>query len=336
MTSQHAQLIVLTGPDGGRRILLDYYPSSIGRSAKCQITLAEQYVSREHGRFTMTEDGVVLEVLAPAGLEIGETRYKQSKCILLGTGDVLRLGPETEILFVDIGGDADAALAEVQAVREAAPQARRQAQALPAKEVLVTDAQLQPRRRKTRRLIIGGGVCFALMIGVFTALSLSRGSHEKADSSARPPLLTLEQVTKYLQSPVDERPDVTKAQKYLDLARQKYSAAKAAPGNRYLCILYYKQYKAVSNSDRFADARDQAKFDEVKAGLLDELWPLYQQATVQSQQGRWHKAAESFAGVRELVPDQDNGIVKNVQRHLKHIQISKAAGEKRSKRMFGQ
>jgi hypothetical protein len=125
MNAEHAQLIVLSGPDGGRTIVLDRLPLTMGRSTRCGIRLSEEFVSRQHATLSMSDDGVLLEVLSANGMEIAGKAYKRGRCVVLGTGDVLKLGVETESLFVDAGDDADAALAAFQAARMEAMEARR-------------------------------------------------------------------------------------------------------------------------------------------------------------------------------------------------------------------
>jgi hypothetical protein len=105
--------------------VLDRLPLTMGRSSGCGIRLSEQFVSRQHATLTMSEDGVLLEVQSSNGMEIGGKMFKRGKYVLLGTGDVLKCGQETEILFVDAGDNAEAALAAVQAARKEEMEARR-------------------------------------------------------------------------------------------------------------------------------------------------------------------------------------------------------------------
>ncbi len=127
--AQNAQLIVVAGPDDGRRFELNGGSFTLGRSATCQIALSEEYISREHARLSLGNDGIVLEVLSSNGLSIGGRKYKRGKEIVLAAGDVIELGADTKMLFIDRGGDAQAALAnwqaehrdqQIQAIKESA------------------------------------------------------------------------------------------------------------------------------------------------------------------------------------------------------------------------
>ena len=52
---------------------------------------------------------------------------------------------------------------------------------------------------------------------------------------------------------------------------------------------------------------------------MDELWPTYERACLEFQQGRWHAAKKEFERVRELIPLENDPINKNVQRFLSAV-----------------
>ena len=113
----HPRLVVLAGPDAGREIVLDALPVTAGRGSICAVRLTDRTVSREHVSLAAGAEGIILTVLSAAGVRIGGKRFRKGKQLILAGGDVVRLGGETEILFLDVGDDPAEALA---AVREAA------------------------------------------------------------------------------------------------------------------------------------------------------------------------------------------------------------------------
>ena len=368
MGSAEANLIVLGGPDGGRRIRLDRLPVTLGRSAESGIRLSEQYVSREHAELSVSPDGIVLEVRSSRGLQIDRKTYKRGKRILLGTGDILKLGTETEILFVDVGADTESALADVQAARQASYQAKRAAaeprSAAPepaAAEVTSVEqpapaapaaAEQRPapagppnRGKRMRKIIIGVGAYLVGIAVLFIVLLAIRSDQQDASP---PQVLKKDQLTELLTEPLKHHPQPApnsqQAAEALDLARRKYMSRNIHPGDGYWCVYHYERHKALSGLVTFRDDADQSKWDAASEQLVEKVKPLYESACQAAHQERWSKAMEYFekivgneGGRRKrkiagLVPDQHNRLHQNVRKHLEFIQERRRASKRAARR----
>lgn len=363
MESKQAQLIVLAGPDGGRTVRLNRFPVTMGRSAQCDIQLTEQHVSREHAELSLTGDGVVLEVRSSQGLRIGRKTYKRGRCVLLDTGDVLRLGVETSVLFVDAGADAQDAMDRARAEREAEGAARRareqKREKPPAPEPAdETEQQAEPaltletlpevsapepeplapgqvealrRKKRTRRIVIGLGVYVSVIL-LIVVLVLSTDSADTRGGPSRPTRLKRDQIAEILRGEPRPKPapDNEKAAEQLERARRYYRTASADPANRYRCIKAYKLYRALSGRVTFADATDGHKYDTSLRDLVAELAPLYERACNASTQERWHSASQDLEKIAEMVPDQRNPLNHNVRRHLHFIETQRAEKKRRT------
>lgn len=112
MGAKCAELVFIAGPQKGERVWITAKTMILGRMPRCDICLKEDFVSRQHARMEISADGVIIENLSSNGTLINDKRYKAGKKLLLATGDVVGMGMETRLLFVGVGDDAEAALAE--------------------------------------------------------------------------------------------------------------------------------------------------------------------------------------------------------------------------------
>ena len=120
MSQQYPELVFVSGPQAGQRVVLSRRWLVLGRSG--DILLSEEFASRHQARYELLPEGPSLENLSGRGTYINGKRYKQGKKVLLDTGDLLGIGKETEVLFVAAGVDPSAALAAFEA--QAASRAR--------------------------------------------------------------------------------------------------------------------------------------------------------------------------------------------------------------------
>ncbi len=352
MVTEHSQLTVLTGPDAGRVINLDFLPVTLGRGASCGVRLAENYISREHVRLELTADGVVCEVLSASGIRIAGRSFKRGKRVLLDTGDVCQIGLETELLFVAAGDDRDAALVEADAARlaaleaktakqrqkEQAEQAKLEAKQAkseseerdedvvaaevvedPAKSMSPAEAEAARRRTRMRKIMFGLGIYLGLMLIVVVALVMVTGEDEDG-GDRRPKTLTNSRIKELFEVKLKDRTlDMKKADELLDLAREAYGRRNFDDAALYWCVTFYKQSLAYANSAAFESTQDADRYDDALLQLTTRVTEEYDRARLNSGQERWRDARDQFERVLEQVPDQGDLVAKNVQRHLGYI-----------------
>lgn len=97
VSPQVPALLWLTGPDCGRRLVLDEGETLLGRGEGCQARIRDPLASRAHARLTLTATGALLEPLAcrnPLHLD-GEPIDAARE---LGGGELLQIG-DTELAF---------------------------------------------------------------------------------------------------------------------------------------------------------------------------------------------------------------------------------------------
>jgi len=84
-------LVVIYGPDLGRRIALGFGNFDIGRSSKNDLPLDQESVSRNHARISRSREGWTLRDLGSTnGTYVNSEQI--AKAVRLGKGDMLQVG----------------------------------------------------------------------------------------------------------------------------------------------------------------------------------------------------------------------------------------------------
>jgi diguanylate cyclase (GGDEF)-like protein len=85
-----ASIIVIYGPDLGKRLQLGTAPFEIGRSARCDLPIDQESVSRHHARITFDgKDYWIQDLGSTNGTFVGETAVQQQR---LADGEQVRIG----------------------------------------------------------------------------------------------------------------------------------------------------------------------------------------------------------------------------------------------------
>jgi len=327
MAAGRPELVFVGGPQTGQRVVLAGGACMIGRSPEADIPAAEPYVSREHARFEYTYEGWVVEVLSGNGLRINDKKYKQGKRILLGTGDVIRLGLETDILFVAPDEDADAAIAAyeqdhpaplVGQPTEAAPAPTPEpAESAPlgpppaAAPAAEPEPELSPEeqalarahRAKLKKYAIFGGVWLVVMIGVFAFLLSLKKTKPTEPASAGGPL-TEEQIADAIRAAPERPRDLLQAGQRLAEARRLFRDRADRPGYRYVCYSDFKLYLAYAHATIFPEPDDRRQFKTVEKELLEEVQTTYQQALRFQRAANWSMADLALKKLLLLLPEE--------------------------------
>lgn len=344
-TGQYPELLVIAGPDEGRRIRLESLPVRMGRSAKTQVQLKDQFASREQVEFGRGPDGFIVTVLSSKGQAINDEIYKRGKQVLLASGDVLKIGVETEILFAAPGDDVDevhAALlqrrqgepapaehpesAEEERPPAPPPEPERIWAAGPEAETGGEQDRVDPghadaieARRKRNRIIMGLAIYAGAMLLGGLALKVLLGDPERDPRAGMPPKFSQDQIAAALSpAPEDALPSFTRASEALDEARELY-VQRQEPGNRYRSIAAYNEYMAYAPATSLPELTDQTHYSSMREQLLQEIVALYYNGYAAMQAGRWAEAQGRFNQIRREVPDPANPLYRNVINSLDYI-----------------
>ena len=110
MADPRPELIVVRGPHDGERAVLMSDQAVVGRAAECDIQIRDETVSRRQLKFLLAPGGWVVENISANLVRINGKKYRTGRKAFLETGDVLRIGAETDILFISPGDDPDQTL----------------------------------------------------------------------------------------------------------------------------------------------------------------------------------------------------------------------------------
>ena len=111
MANRIPQVVVVTGPQRGARAPLNKNIMVIGRTAPADLCINENVVSRQQAQLMLTHDGWVIENLSKNGFfGINDKAYKPGKKLLIETGDIISVGQETKLLFIDTDQDPQAVI----------------------------------------------------------------------------------------------------------------------------------------------------------------------------------------------------------------------------------
>ncbi|MBI5724280.1 MAG: FHA domain-containing protein [Planctomycetes bacterium] len=187
------------------------------------------------------------------------------------------------------------------------------------------------KKSKTRRYIIYGGI-YAVMLVLIVIVLIMRPKAEES-AGGRPVALKLQDFKKVFEE--DLKPDRARnddaARRVLEKARDRYDNLKGKPENAYLCVYYYREYKAYQAAGKrgLPESNDEQNFAIAKNYLVDQLFKRYENAWTYEERGLWTKAYDGFEDVLRYLPQHDENkdrdvvqiLVENIFAHTKYINI---------------
>ncbi len=367
MAGARPELIFVAGPQAGQRAVLMNDVSYIGRSPQADVCVQEEFVSRQHVRFALTRDGWVMEnVSTSSKISINGKKYKAGKQLILASGDVLGLGAETELLFVEAGDDPNGVLAAYReknptpissttkhkkpaepskvekAVSEASPiePVKKARKRKPVKEPASSGEAA--RKAKYRKYAIGFGIYMVLMIGLFALLMAAKSAKEDQEQTEAPRAwLTGKEISDAIESDLERAPNVEASARSLKNADELFRNRSRTheKKNLYLCVKNYKLYLAFRRKDkRIFTPGDERNFDTARRELIERFQTTYDNALVAERGHRWADAHNELEELLRYIPVNEATedpqvkavIVDNVLEHLRYV--SKEMNQKKKKR----
>jgi len=336
------ELVFLTGPQAGERVVLIKQAMVAGRAAACDVHLKEQYSSRQHLRFEMTADGCVIEILSSRGVIINGKKYRPGKKIILDTGDVLGLGAETRVLFVAGGDDPEAALAayheahpepepehpepaeaEPEPPGEPEPQPAEQPQPdaplLTPEEAEAAEQQRQ-RRAKIRKYAIMGGVYLGILIVILIVLSSMKPP--PVGPRGAPLRWSDRAIGEALREPIVRDLNENLAAEELRKALAMFDNRHFRLGNLQKCVRSFKLHLAYLNKPDFDDPDHSAMYQAARDELIERVQADYREGWIRGEAGRWRSATQMWERLRATLPyDKEwntpgyRGLVDHIMKH---------------------
>lgn len=350
MSEVYPELVIVSGPQTGERVALREQVMVLGRSGDADVLLTEQFISRQHARYELGEEGPTVECLSDHGLWVNGRRYKPGKRLLLSSGDVLGLGHETEALFVAAGDEAEKVLAAWRSrpkgvnafgkkVTSTAPAPkdglrppevdthRPGKQAKPRKvETLPSgDAGVAAEKKRRTRLYIMLGIYIGVLTIGSTVLYIA--TQKPAGTSQAPAMLSDQQIADALA----ERPAVTPNLKLmsnrLEQAMAIYQQSGQDTRKLYQCVRLFDEALAYSGK-AFFDNPDQEKARVAALKTLTQrLTQRYRDAMLLEKAQSWTMAEQEFRELLAILTSysgtSDKDVLfSNVQSHHRYIKAA--------------
>lgn len=355
MSLAKPELIFVAGPRAGQRAVLMSSVSCLGRSQQAEVRVDEPCVSRRQLLFTMTRDGCVVENISTTNkIRINGKKYKAGKKMILASGDLLGVGADTQLLFVEAQDNPHAVLEAyrekfpAQAVAPPAetsvePPATQRLNIAPppepsqangqhkADDKTMVDRDGDDSGKKHRKYLIGFAIYMLVLAGLFAALLAWRGGKNgQANSYEQVAWLTSEDIDQAIASDLRRSPNIEASARSLRIAREMFLNRQRLheKGNLYRCVKNYRLYLAFRRKNRRVfTPKDERQYDIAKQELAGQLLEIYKNARVAYGAGRWADARDELEALLKYLPVKETEkdpqvrqvIVENTLAHLRLI-----------------
>ena len=350
MPGARPELLFVTGPQRDERAVLMRDIMIIGRGDKADLQLIEQFVSRKQLQFRRMAEGWIVECLSRSNpMRINGKRYKPGKQILLATGDVIAVGAETQMLFVDAMDDPHRVLTEWREANpdevakgapvpveppEPGPESVPAPTASPAparkeplKEPSKAEIEKQKQKSRMRKYAIAFSA-YLILLAVGAIILIQSKDKKGKTQDAAPARLSSEAIEAALTSDLDRSPNEVSAQRNLSEARNYFRHRKSERRNLYRCVLAYRLYKAYRRpEERVFLPEDERKYRIASRELVDKVREIYDRAWIAEMNGQWARAKQQYDLLLEYIPisiaDEDpevrDLVLKRIMAHTQYV-----------------
>lgn len=293
-----AELAATAGPNKGQTFPLTRIITTIGRQEGCDIVLADQTISREHGQFEQHQDEWVYTNLSENGTWVN--RQKADR-IVLRSGDVLEVGAETKLKFL-LKEPEEVSVGPVIRRRARLTQAQQQEEEESEAAPPSTGQVLGDTLRKRRKWVIGFGVYLILIVFGVIVYEINSIGNDRPNQGQR--YLTESELRQYFDkeyitplatNPPERNPSI--AAQRLDDAYLNYQR-KDVPGAThclYKAVREFEEAKAYYGGFLPTDEGNRAEktLKAARSELFDDkqhgIWKLYSDAQLADVQGGNHR-----------------------------------------------
>lgn len=300
--AREAVLEFTSGPDKGKSIRLERIVTLIGRGETCDVVLADETVSREHGQVEQSLNQWVYTNFSENGTWINRQKAER---VVLASGDIIEAGRQTRIRFVL----RDMQHTEVAQVVRRRPRRTREeieAQMQQEDEQEAPPPTLGETLKKRRRLLIGLGIYLGVIaLAVLVFAMVGTGKKDPDTIAGRTGLYDRAELERWLNNlkyglPRDDALYIAR----ITLADRLYSQY---PFDQKMDL--FQAIKAYQEANEYGGGRLRAdyarykQFEDAKKKLVDELWGYYRDGVVaQDDQKDLRKAVRFYNEIKSRLP----------------------------------
>jgi hypothetical protein len=257
------QVRILTGPNAGARLRVDKPAVTFGRAPECDLTLDQGFVSREHGRITLTDKGWVLENQSPNGTVVGGKKVTR-KPRPIESGQVVSIGEQDVFEVVSLSEPPD------------------EAPAPPPPSQAPDESGKQPISGRMK-LWIGIGVFWLIVGSLAMFLNITSSNDRSEDPITRLPSLTEAEIRDRVADQIRQTlpkqpPDSRLAREHATNALRAYNQRNTDPQGWITALQEYRKALSYTAGPRLKDIEDDKRYLEVQNHLIDEITERYRRA----------------------------------------------------------
>jgi pSer/pThr/pTyr-binding forkhead associated (FHA) protein len=270
---REAVLEFLAGPEKGKTVRLERIITTLGRDETCDLVLADDTVSREHGQIEQALNQWVYTNFSENGSWINRQKAERA---VLADGDVIEVGRKTRMKFL---------LREVQVAQSLQPRRRpRRTQAeldalSEAEEAPTATPTLGETLKKRRRQFVMLGIYLAVVIVIFGALAVSKMRKAEEVAAGRE-WYSKSQLRDWIDQLSFGLPrDESQFKPFVRLAANQYNSYRSGnEADLYRCIETYvkaQESGGISALLAYENGTYWKQFEEAKGELLKKVWEYY-------------------------------------------------------------
>lgn len=287
------QILLLSGPQQGKRLELTGEKFIYGRQSDCDIPIAGEYVSREHGMIALQDDQWVLQNHSNNGTQVNRKKVGR-KGFKLVNQDIVQVGGEDMFQLI---------IPQIAVAQS------------PTDEALDT-----PRRKTSKRTKIWIGIGSYLVAILFLVVYL--GTLRKSEDSRiiKPPELPPSVIEEIIRKQVTvTTPDPHAAADYLKQAEELYNRQDVTLSGTYRVYRAYQLALAHSRKSYFEDGLQQLRFDQVQKKLIEEVCRKYNEAFERLRSREYRVAERQFRQLNDYYPDTTSQLFENCEKQREYI-----------------
>lgn len=287
------QVLLLSGPQQGKRLELSGEEFVFGRQTDCDIPISGEFVSREHGMIALVDDQWVLQNGSPNGTQVNRKKVGR-KGFKLVSQDIVQVSGEDVFQVI---------IPEIAAT--AAPE-----------QELVDPVKAKADKRNRVWIYI------SIYLTVASVLFIALGTLKKSDDATieKPRELTKSEIEAIIRTPAKvSAPDPLAAAEFLKQAEELYNRQDASYSGTYRVYHAYQMALAHEKKSYFDEGMHQLRFDQIQKQLIDEVTNRYNEAFERLRSREYKEAETRFRKLNDYFPDTTTDLFENCEKQRKYI-----------------
>lgn len=298
MTHPPLHIQILSGPDVGKRLMVDQSPVTFGRESDNTVVLDLPTTSRRHGELRVEGGQWLLINHSPNGTRLNGKAVRKPRVLPqraeIAIGDDLVMHIQVQASLAGPGREGGAGGGEGSSVSAATP---------------------PPERRLSGRhkIWIGIGAYLLLMVGLFIFFStLDRSDESQADAAV--PELSGEVIRAEIRTPLPKQPpDARRAREAILEAQEMFALVDVEVDALYRAHVSYQRALAYTRGDMLDDPVDQRRMGVIQQRLATEVVQRYQRAYNMLRSRQYDTAAQGFRDLLAFYPNPQSEVFRNAQ-----------------------